>query len=331
MMCSLFIRSCVLCGVFIVARQADGWLCAEDFAKKTVETLSWGRKSIDWSVVNTFVKRIQERYHYSLVVLKELVKTDFKLRYQGSFLGVAWSVLRPLMLFCVMYVVFAKFLRMSDGTPTYPVVLLLGISTWQFFGEATATGLRAVVDRGDLLRKIHFPNYIVVVSATIGALISLGINLLVVVIFAIFSKIQFTWRVLLLPLNFIELYVLALGAALLMATMYVYFRDIAHLWEVLQQVLFYSIPVIYPLSMVMDNDSLGKWGLIIAKIQLLNPIAQTIQDIRHNLIAPETQPTVWTLVGNPLIAVIPVILAFLLLALGVHVFRKHNRKFAEVM
>ena len=170
-----------------------------------------------------------------------------------------------------------------------------------------------------------------VVSATIGALISLGINLLVVVIFAIFSKIQFTWRVLLLPLNFIELYVLALGAALLMATMYVYFRDIAHLWEVLQQVLFYSIPVIYPLSMVMDNDSLGKWGLIIAKIQLLNPIAQTIQDIRHNLIAPETQPTVWTLVGNPLIAVIPVILAFLLLALGVHVFRKHNRKFAEVM
>ena len=124
--------------------------------------------------MNTFVKRIQERYHYSLVVLKELVKTDFKLRYQGSFLGVAWSVLRPLMLFCVMYVVFAKFLRMSDGTPTYPVVLLLGISTWQFFGEATATGLRAVVDSGDLLRKIHFPNYIVVVSATIGALISLA-------------------------------------------------------------------------------------------------------------------------------------------------------------
>lgn len=102
MMCSLFIRSCVLCGVFIVARQADGWLCAEDFAKKTVGALSWGRKSIDLSVVNTFVKRIQERYHYSLVVLKELVKTDFKLRYQGSFLGVAWSVLRPLMLFCVM-------------------------------------------------------------------------------------------------------------------------------------------------------------------------------------------------------------------------------------
>ena len=277
------------------------------------------------------MKRLQDRYHYSWVVLKELVKTDFKLRYQGSFLGMAWSVLRPLMLFCVMYVVFAKFLRMSDGTPTYPVVLLMGISAWQFFGEATGVGLRAVVDRGDLLRKIHFPNYIVVVSATVGSLISLGINCIVVVIFAICSKVEFTWRVLLLPLNFAELYILALGTTLLLAAMYVYYRDIAHLWDVVQQVLFYSIPIIYPLSMVMDNPSLGSWGPVITKIQLLNPIAQTIQDIRHNLIAPQTQATVWTLVGNPLIAVIPVILSVALLALGVYVFRKHNRKFAEVM
>jgi len=116
------------------------------------------------------VKKLQERYHYSLVVLKELVKTDFKLRYQGSFLGIGWSVLQPLMLFCVMYAVFAKFLRMSDGTPTYPVVLLMGISAWQFVQESTSVGLRAIVDRGDLLRKIHFPNYIVVVASTIGAL-----------------------------------------------------------------------------------------------------------------------------------------------------------------
>ena len=73
------------------------------------------------------VKNIQDRYGYAWTVLQGLVKTDFRLRYQGSFLGIAWSVLKPLMMFCVMYVVFGKFLRMSDGTPTYPVVLLLGI------------------------------------------------------------------------------------------------------------------------------------------------------------------------------------------------------------
>ena len=66
-----------------------------------------------------FFKKLGEKYHYSLVILKELVKTDFKLRYQGSFLGIAWSVLKPLMLFCVMYVVFVRFLKFTDGTPTF--------------------------------------------------------------------------------------------------------------------------------------------------------------------------------------------------------------------
>ena len=124
------------------------------------------------------------------------------------------------MLFCVMYAVFAKFLRMSDGTPTYPVVLLMGISAWQFVQESTSVGLRAIVDRGDLLRKIHFPNYIVVVSSTIGALISFAINFVVVLLFALFTHVHFTWRVLLLPLNFIQLYIIALGLALLLSTMY---------------------------------------------------------------------------------------------------------------
>ena len=277
------------------------------------------------------IEKLKKRYHYSLVVLRELVRTDFKLRYQGSFLGIAWSVLKPLMLFCVMYVVFAKFLRMSDGTPTYPVVLLLGISTWQFVEEATSVGLRSVVDRGDLLRKIHFPNYIVVVSSTIGALISYAINLVVVLIFAIINRVHFTWRVILLPLNFIELYVLSLGIALLLSSMYVYFRDIAHLWDVLKQVLFYAMPVIYPLSMVMDNQSLQPYGQRIAQIQLLNPIAQTVQDIRHNLIAPATQPTIWTLSSHKAAGLIPIALALFILWLGVYVFRKNNRKFAEVM
>ena len=266
------------------------------------------------------VKKLQERYHYSLVVLKELVKTDFKLRYQGSFLGIGWSVLQPLMLF-------AKFLRMSDGTPTYPVVLLMGISAWQFVQESTSVGLRAIVDRGDLLRKIHFPNYIVVVASTIGALISFAINFVVVLLFALFTHVHFTWRVLLLPLNFIQLYIIALGLALILATMYVYFRDILHIWDVLQQVLFYSMPIIYPLAMVIGNQSLRGYGPLIAKIQLLNPIAQVIQDIRHNLIAPETQPTIWTMTTNPLLRAIPI----LILVLGVYVFKRNNRKFAEVM
>lgn len=274
------------------------------------------------------VSKLRVRYDYAWVVLKGLVKTDFRLRYQGSFLGIAWSVLKPLMMFCVMYVVFGKFLRMSDGTPTYPVVLLLGISSWQFVTESTNVGLRSVVDRGDLLRKIHFPNYIVVVSATMGAFISYVINLGVVLVFALFARVHFTWRVVLLPINIIELYAVTLGLTLVMATMYVYFRDIAHIWEVFQQFVFYGMPIIYPLSYVTDR---GGWYATVARLELLNPIAQSIQDIRHNFIAPDTQPTVWNQFNNTAVKMVPLIIMLLLLWLGIYLFRRNSRKFAEVM
>lgn len=231
-----------------------------------------------------------------------------------------------------MYMVFARFLRMSDGTPTYPVVLLLGICSWQFVTDSTNVGLRSVVDRGDLLRKIHFPNYIVVVSATMGGLISYGINLLVVLLFAILNRVQFTWRVLLLPLNFIELYLVTLGWTLIMATMYVFYRDIAHIWDVLQQLVFYAMPIIYPLSYVIQR---GGGGLItkLARLELLNPFAQAIQDIRHNFIAPATQPTIWNQFSASEwgIKLVPLLITAIIFALGVFVFKKYEKRFAEVM
>lgn len=277
------------------------------------------------------VKRLSERYRYSWVVLKEMVKTDFQLRYQGSFLGIAWSILKPLMLFCVMYMVFVRFLKFSDGTPTFPLVLLLGISLWNFFSEATSMGLNSITGRGDVLRKVDFPKIIIVISATIGSLIGLAINMCVVLLFCLLSgQVHFTWRVLLLPISFIEFYILALGCALLLATMNVYFRDIQHIWDVLQQTLFYATPIIYPLSMV--EQRLGEqYGPLIEKIMLLNPVAQIIQDIRHNLIAPDTTPTIWNLCHQWWIQLIPIAIVLLCVVLGLHVFKKHDWQFAEVL
>ena len=261
-------------------------------------------------------------------ILKQLVTKDFKIKYRRSVLGVAWSVLKPLMLFAVMYVVFAKFMRMTDGTPTYPVVLLLGISSWQFVTETVGIGLRSIVDRGDLLRKVHFPNYIVVVSASIGSLISLAINYVVILIFAIFMRVQFTWRVLWLPINVLELYIIALALALILSTFYVFYRDVLHIWEVLQQIIFYAMPIIYPLSFITDKHPEYR---TIANLELMNPIAQTIQDIRHNFIAPATQPTVWNTFGSWWVKMIPIAITVLLLWFGVYIFRKNSRRFAEVM
>ena len=262
------------------------------------------------------------------VLLYELVKTDFKLRYQGSFLGVLWSVLKPLMLFAVMYTVFVRFLKITDGTPEYPIILLLGISLWSFFTEATNVGMQSIVGRGDILRKINFPKYIVVLSAMTSSLISLSINLVVVFIFALFTGVKFTAWVLLLPLNIAQLFILAFGVALFLSTLYVKFRDIGHIWEVVLQVLFYAMPVMYPITQVANVKILG---IEAQKIMMLNPIAQTIQDIRHNLISPSTVPTVWSIEGNIWISLIPIALTAIAFTIGLTYFRKNSKKFAEIL
>ncbi|TPF92105.1 ABC transporter permease [Bifidobacterium sp. UTBIF-78] len=277
--------------------------------------------------MKNLVKSLQERYRYALIVFKELVKTNFKLRYQGSFLGVLWSVLQPLMLFAVMYVVFVKFLKFSDGTPTFPISLLCGTCLWQFFSESTSMGMRAIVDRGDLLRKIHFPNYIIVASTTMGSMISLAINLCVVILFGTFAHAHYTWRVILVIPSIIQLYAISLGVALLLGSLYVYFRDIGHIWEVLLQAMFYATPIIYPISMVQKNPEFH-WA---ADLLMLSPTTQTIMDIRHNLLSPEYVPTIWSMIDNRWLCLLPYVLSVIVLWAGIHVFRKYSAKFAEVL
>ena len=262
------------------------------------------------------------------VLLAELVKTDFKLRYQGSALGILWSVLKPLMIFVVMYFIFVKFLRITDSSiPNYAITLLLGLSLWGFFTEAVTLGMNSIVARGDLMRKINFPKYIVIISSMVSALISLSINLLVVLAFAIFAGVKFQWSVLILPFNIIILFATAFGLALILSTLYVKFRDISHIWEVFMQILVYSMPIMYPISMV---TKVSFFGFSIAKIMMLNPIALAIQDIRHNLIAHET-PTFWTLFENYWFALIPILITTLLVAFGLWYFNKNSKKFAEIM
>ncbi len=256
------------------------------------------------------------------ILLAELTKTDFKLRYQGSVLGYLWALLRPLMMFAILYVVFAKLLRFGGDIPHYPVYLLAGTTMWSFFTECTSQGIQAMVIRGDLIRKISFPKYIVVVSATLTAVINMLINLVVVAIFALINGVEPSWTWLLVPLSLIEIYALSLGIAFLLGAINVKYRDITSIWDVCIQALFYAVPIIYPISMVATSSTIA------AKIILLNPIAQAIQDIRHNLITPETVTT-WNYLENPLLKLLPIILIIIILVFAAFYFRKKSRFFAE--
>ena len=259
------------------------------------------------------------------ILLKELVKTDFKLRYQGSLMGHLWSILKPLMLFAVMYTVFIYFLRFGGDVPHFAVALLLGMVLWTFFTETTGMGLTSIVGRGDLLRKLSFPSQIIVVSVSINALINLVINLGIVLILGFINGVEISIYALpLIPLLLIELYALALGISFILSTLFVRFRDIGPIWEVFLQAGMYMTPIIYPISFVADAHPL------IAKVMMLSPLAQIIQDARYLLTSSETATT-WQMISNKGIAIIPYFIPFIVLLIGFSIFNKSAKKFAEIL
>lgn len=249
-----------------------------------------------------------------------MVRTDFKLRYQGSALGYAWSLLRPLMLFLILYLVFVKFLRFGGDIPNFPVYLLLGIVLWNFFNEMTVQSLGSIVGRGDLIRKIRIPRWIIVISSSISATINLLLNLLVVLVFVVLSDVEFKATALWLPLILVQIYIFALGLSLFLSAAFVKYRDVVYIWEVILQALFYLTPILYPLSMIPS--------LTFQKILLLNPMAQAIQDARYAVITHETI-TLNKVFEGGWYSLLPYIFILITLAIGVTYFRKESSHFAE--
>lgn len=264
--------------------------------------------------------KLKQRYRYSVILLKQLVKTDFKLRYQGSVLGYAWSLLRPLFLFVILYIVFGVFLKAKGNIPHYPVYLLLGIVLWNYFAEVTVGGVTAIVGKGELIRKINFPKYVIILAGSFSAFINLLINFAVIGVFMIFGHVELTWRaIIILPL-IAELFVLSIGLAFFLSALYVRFRDASYIWEVIMQGAFYATPILYPLSLVPDKA---------AKFLLLNPMAQIIQDARYVLITPATQTIYQLYDGDKWIWAIPIGLTLLSALTGVIYFKKRSKYFAE--
>ena len=255
------------------------------------------------------------------ILLRELVITDFKLRYQGSVLGYAWSLLKPLFLFAIMYVVFGMLIKLGS-IEHFSVYLLLGIVLWTFFAEATNQGLASIVGRGDVIRKISFPKYIIVLSTTISALVNLGLNLIIVAVFMLISGVSIGPSIFMFPLFIIEIYILALGLAFLLSALNVKYRDTGHIWEIIMQAAFYATPIIYPLSIVVAKSEMA------AKFLMMNPIAQAIQGARYSLITHDTI-TVTSLFGSVWFVLIPLSIVAVVFIIGTIYFKRNSKYFAE--
>ena len=262
------------------------------------------------------------RLAYYLRVLQVIVLADFKLKYAGSVLGYIWSVVKPISLFVVLYLVFGRVLNLDALSPFYGIALLIGIVLFSFFSDGTSQGMVALVHRESLLRRMRFPRVVIPTAATLTAAMTFAINVVVVAGFIAWERIvpQLDW-LLLVPL-LLELYLFVLGTALILTTLFVALRDMGQVWELGVQLLFYVAPVVYPLTL------LPSWA---RDLVFLFPFTQVLQDVRALVLYDDTSGMTLT-AGDAfggLGRLVPIAITLLVFAFGYALFKRNEPWFAE--
>lgn len=244
-----------------------------------------------------------------------LAKTDFKLRYNGSFLGYLWVLLKPLLIFAVLNFVFSTiFNPRNDGVSTYSLELLIGLIMFYFFSEGTTAGMSSLLSKAQLVTKIYVPRWTIILASTINAALFFLMNLVVIAFFfAIKGFMPSIVSILVFFVFSIFIYILILSFSLIAAPLYVKFRDLSMIWEVLLMIIMYASPIIYPLSMIPT-----KYHVLL----LLNPLAFIINFTKEALIYNHFSiSTHYVLMFSAIV--------FAGLALGIFCYKKLIPKIAE--
>jgi ABC-2 type transport system permease protein len=274
------------------------------------------------SAVDTVRAPYVDGMRHRLRILQVMVLAEFKLKYAGSALGYVWTVVKPLTLFTIMYLVFGRIFKLNQISEFYPLALLIGIVLFSFFSDGTSQGMVSLVHRESLLRRMRFPRIIIPTAATLTAAMTFGINLLVVAGFVAWNGIvpQLDW--VLIPLLLLELYLFTLGTALILTTLFVSLRDIGQVWELGVQLLFYASPIVYPITY------LPPWARHLA---FLFPPTQVLQDVRA-LVLYDDHSGITINAGEvlgPFGRVVPIAITLIVVTVGVAFFKRHEPWFAE--
>jgi ABC-2 type transport system permease protein len=258
-------------------------------------------------------------WQHFLYVTRALTVTEFKLRYFGSVLGYLWTLLRPLMLFGVLYVVFTHIVRFGDQVPHYPVVLLAAIVVFNYFSEATSGGLMSLVARENLLRKVSFPRVAVPISVSMTAAANLALGMLVVFVFALIDGVDpgFGWIGFLACV--LGVVVFATALSVLLSVLYVRYRDVQPIWEVVLQLMFWGTPIIYTIESVPEDFQ---------ELIMMNPLAVLVQQGRHWLV-PASTDSASQAVGEPALLLLPCAIFVCVVVLSAWTFRRAEGRVAE--
>lgn len=241
---------------------------------------------------------------------KEMAIADFKIRYQGSILGVTWSLLKPLMMFLVYYFVFSRVARFDIDN--YPVFLFIGLITWNFFSETTVLSLKSLEQKSRLIKKINFPRSVIIISTANIAFINLLLSGFILLLFIFLLNIKLTIMSIyfIFPLAFI--YIFTLGISFLISGLGAKYRDVQHIWEVIIKIGLWATPVVYSKEMIPDEYKF---------VYFINPIGQAIHQLRQAIIYANLP------FMNDILILLSTSLSALLI--GLWVFNKKAKYFAE--
>lgn len=241
-------------------------------------------------------------------LFEELVKRDFKKKYKRTVLGMAWSVLAPLLQLLVMRLVFTQFFGRTS--PHYTIYLFCGTLVFSYFSDATNQGMSSLMSNAGIFTKVNVPKYLFLFSKNVQALINFGLTMIVFVVFCVLDDITFTWRIVLLVYPICCLVLFNVGVGLILSALFVFFRDIQYLWGVFTQLLMYMSAIFY----TIDSYSPPMQDLF-----LLNPVYLFIRYFRTIVIDMEVPPGWFHLLMLADSVVV--------LGIGCWMYKKYNTRF----
>ena len=250
---------------------------------------------------------IQKLKQYQFL-FEELVKRDFKKKYKRTVLGMAWSILSPLMMLIVMKLVFTQFF--GRNMEHYTIYLFCGNLIFSYFNESTSQGMTSLMGNASIFTKVNVPKYLFLFSKNVQTLINFGLTLCVFFVFCVLDNITLTWKLvfLLYPIGCLVLF--NIGVGLILSALFVFFRDIQYLWSVFTQLLMYMSAIFY---------TIDEYPPVVQNLFLLNPVYLFIRYFRK-IVIETTVPTVWF---HLLMAADTLIV----LGVGCWMYKKYNTRF----
>lgn len=249
-------------------------------------------------------------YNYRQL-LKSNVKKDIRGKYKGSFLGILWSFINPLLMTLVYAIVFPFLLKSSE--PHYVTFIVVGILPWTYFTNTIIISLGSIIGNAGIIKKVYFPREILPISVNVSGLINFLISCVIMFIFLICSGIGFSWYIVFLPLIILTQFILLQGIAFIVSSIEVYVRDLEYIVGFFINMVFYATPILYASTLFQNS--------FIKYIIRINPMS-TIIDCYRDILFYQSMPHIKSLLFVLLCSMI-------LCYIGFKIFRKLERNFAE--